>query len=317
VPDVPPTAPKIGFRDLECLLVLVEELHFGRAAQRLGITQSSVARTIRRLEAELDVPLITRRSPAITPTAAGRRLADHVRPRLGGLALATAEARRAAGVVAPLRIGCVPDLALQHLQGFLGALHPRRPELELDVAYLRTAEQIRRLRTAQLDLALIRHAGEAEAIDVQPMFRGEPLAAFLPLGHRLEAKDSVAPGDLSDDVLLVTPREADPTLDDRVMTLLAAAGHRFRDVRETTGEDARSLLFAVAERHCAAIVPISALEVLGDVVSLVTARRLEPVVRMPDAALAWRVNPPSELHAIVSSAREVATHLYAQQSDEA
>jgi DNA-binding transcriptional LysR family regulator len=92
---------------------------------------------------------------------------------------------------------------------------------------------------------------------------------------------------------------------------------RFRDVRKTTGEDARSLLFAVAERYCIAIVPTSALDTLGDIVSLVPARPLEPAVRMRDTALAWRVAPPPELHAIVASARELATVLYAQQNDDA
>ena len=92
---------------------------------------------------------------------------------------------------------------------------------------------------------------------------------------------------------------------------------RFRDVRETTGEAALSLPFAVAERYCVASVPTSALDTLGDTVSLVTARPLEPVVRMPDTALAGRVAPPPELHAIVASARELATVLYAHQYDDA
>lgn len=313
---MPPPAPKIEFRDLECLLVLLEELHFARAAERLGITQSALARAIRRLESELDVPMVTRRSPSITPTEAGRRFADQVRPLLGGLRLATAEARRAAGVLAPVRIGCVPDLALQHLLGFVGAIHAHKADLDLDVAYLRTAEQIRRLRNGDLDLGLIRHVSAATGIDVAPVFIGEPLAAFLPVGHALASKATVAPGDLSDEVLVAAPRDADPTLDDRVMTLLATAGHQFRHVRRTTGEDDRSLLLAVAEHKCVAIAPTSALGALGDIASLVTARPLEPAVHAPDTALAWRVDVAAELSAIVFFTWEIANNLYAQQNDE-
>jgi DNA-binding transcriptional LysR family regulator len=317
VPDVPPPVPKIAFRDLECLLVLVEERHFARAAERLGITQSALARTIRRVEAELDVPLVTRRSPMATPTEAGERFADEVRPLLGGLRSATAEARRAAGVLSPVRVGCVPDLSLQHLQAFLGALYPQRPGWQVEVAFLRTAEQLRRLRDRDLDVALIRHAGEAEGIDVEPVFKGERLVAVLPLHHRLAAKAAIAPDDLGEEVLLVNPREADPAVEDRVMTLLAAAGHRFREVREITGEDGRSLLFAAGDHRCAAIMPASALDAWGDVASLVVAVPLEPVVRMPDAALAWRADPAPELAAIVAAAREVAASLYADRGDDA
>jgi DNA-binding transcriptional LysR family regulator len=127
---------------------------------------------------------------------------------------------------------------------------------------------------------------------------------------------AIAPGDLGEEVLLVNPRQADPTVADRVMTLLATAGHRFRDVRETAGEDGRSLIFAVGDHHCVAIMPASALAAWRDVASLVVARPLEPAVRMPDAALAWRVDPAPELAALAAAAREVAAGLYGDRGDD-
>jgi DNA-binding transcriptional LysR family regulator len=311
--DVSPSAPRIGARDLECLLVLVEELHFARAAKRLGITQSALARTIRTLEAELGVPLVTRRSQTITLTEAGRRFAEHARPVLGDLRLATAEARRADDPTAPLRIGCVPDLRLQHLLGFLGAIHHQQPLVDVDLAYLRTSEQVQRLQIGELELALIHFASEAERIDIEPVYKGERLAAFLPLGHPAAGAEAVAPGDLGDDVRVMTPRKADP-LDDHVTAKLTAAGHSFREQRETSGIDARSLVFAVAEHRCVAIAPTSTVELLGDIASLVTVRPLDPAVRMPDTALAWRAEPLPQLNEIVASARDVASAIYAQQS---
>lgn len=148
------------------------------------------------------------------------------------------------------------------------------------------------------------------------MFVGEPLAAFLPPGHRLAARESITPGDLGDDVLIVTPREGDPTLHDHLTTLLATAGHRFFDVRETTGEDARSLLLAAAENQCVAIAPASTREIVGDIASLVNTRPLEPVLRTPDTALAWRVTPPPELEPIVAAARQAAADLYTRSSQD-
>ena len=60
---------------------------------------------------------------------------------------------------------------------------------------------------------------------------------------------------------------------------------------------------------------MSVLEVLGDVLSLVTTRPLQPAVRMPGTALAWRADPPQELHAVGSTARQLAATLYAQQQE--
>jgi hypothetical protein len=70
------------------------------------------------------------------------------------------------------------------------------------------------------------------------------------------------------------------------MGLLATAGHRSRHVHRTAGEDARSLLFAKAQQQGIAIAPVSVVEALDEIMSLVIARPLEPVVRMPDTALA-------------------------------
>ncbi len=187
--------------------MLVEEQHFGRAAEQLGVTRSALAQVVRRMEAELDVPLVMCQSSVAIPTTAGESFAAQIAPLLGGLELAIGEARRAAGVGVPVRIGCVPDLRLARLQGFIGALYTRHPELQLDVSYLRTAEQIRRLRTGRLDLGLIHDAGELEGIDVEPVFRGEPLAAFLPVSHRLATADTIAAGDLLEgECVLVVPR---------------------------------------------------------------------------------------------------------------
>ena len=291
--------------------MLIDEGHLGRAAELLGITPDELVDDMRRLEAELAVPLVNGQSPGVTPTTAGRSFAELVRPLLAGLELAATEARRVAGALPQVRIGCVPDLPLDRLQGFLGAVYSERPELELDVVYLRTSEQIRRVRSGTLDLGLIHHVGDAEGIALEPVFAGAPLVAFLPLGHRLAQVNAVRAGDIlaGGYALVVPPREADPALADRIVALLSRAGHDVGDVRESIGDDPRSLLLAVAQRQWVALEPVSILDAVGDLASLVTVRPLDPPVRMPDTALAWRASPPPELQAIVSLAREAASSL--------
>jgi DNA-binding transcriptional LysR family regulator len=313
--DLSPAATGIAFRDLECLLALVEERDYARAADRLGMTQSAVARAIRRLESEVHVPLVVRRSAGVAPTDAGQRFADHAGRLIAGLRLATSEARRSAGVPAPVQIGCVPDLPVQHLQSFLGGLYLDQPDLLVDVAHVHTAEQLRALQGGELDLGVIRHARDARGIEVEPLFQGEQLAAFLWIGHRLAPSSSVGPDDLREESLVVPPRTVDPALDDRLKTRLVA-GYQFREIRDAPGADARSLLFAVGEHRAIAVAPISLLYAAGDVATLVTARPLRPALLMPDTALAWRADPPPELGKIVAAARAVARRLYRRADTE-
>ena len=89
--------PAIELRHLRYYLAVVEELHFGRAAARLGISQPPLSQTIRRLEDELGVQLLQRTSRSVVPTPAGLALAGEARRVLGALECAVAEARRAAG----------------------------------------------------------------------------------------------------------------------------------------------------------------------------------------------------------------------------
>jgi DNA-binding transcriptional LysR family regulator len=311
--EMPLGVPRIEFRDLEWFLVLIDEGHLGRAAELLGITPEELFDGMRRVEAGVGVALFAHQSPGVAPTTAARSFAEPVRPLLAGLELAATEARRVAGALPPVRIGCVPDLPLGRLQGFLGAVYSERPELELDVVYLRTSEQIRRVRSGALDLGLIHHVGDIEGIELESVFPGAPLVAFLPLGHRLAHADAVRAGDILEGAyaLVVPPREADPALADRIVAVLSKAGHDVGDVRESIGDDPRSLLLAVAQRQWVALEPASILDAVGDLASLVTLRPLDPPVRMPDTALAWRASPPPELQAIVSLARDAASSLRA------
>jgi len=292
---------------------VLEERHFARAAERLGMADDELARAVRALENEARVALIVRSSAAVWPTPAGSRFADHARMVLAGLRVAVVEARLAGRVPAAVRLGCVPDLPLQPLQCFLGGLYLGDIGIDVEVIRLRTAEQLGRLRHRELDLALVHDAAEDDGVRRDPVFAGERLAAFVPAGHPLEACDAVGPADLEDEVLLLAPRGADASLDDWLATLLAQAGYRFRDVRRTAGSDPRDLLFSVADRNGVTVAPSSTLAVVGDVATTVAARPLEPPLWMPDTMLAWCADPSPELAVVIDAARDVARMLRADR----
>ena len=144
-------------RQLEAFLAVAAELHFSRAAQRLGIAQSAVSQQVRRLEQALGVELLTRTSRRVQLTPAGealRRQAPGLLGRIDGLAhtvqaLAAGEAGTVVlGAQGAALIGIVPQ-ALQRLGAEL-------PQLQVVVRQLTSREQVEGLRLGTLDLALVR-----------------------------------------------------------------------------------------------------------------------------------------------------------------
>ena len=138
----------IDLRHLRYFLAVSEELHFGRAARRLHLTQPPLSHAIRRLEEELGVRLLDRTSRSVALTDAGRVFADEGRKMLAAFQRAVEEARRAGGVGTTVRIGCVPALPIERLLAYIEALRDREPDVSIRVAHLLTLEQEKRLRAA-------------------------------------------------------------------------------------------------------------------------------------------------------------------------
>jgi DNA-binding transcriptional LysR family regulator len=214
-------------------------------------------------------------------------------------------------LTATLRIGCAPHLGAQKLQTFLGACYAEVPHLDVEVFHLASGEQRRRLRGAELDLGLFdaAYAGAEPDIETQPLFPGDPLAVFLPLSHPLAAGERVEPRALVGRALVTRPWASDPDFHELLLSRLARAGYRFSEVRERGGDDARDLLFAVAEGRGITIGPLSLRAAAGDVGKLVTARALDPPQTMPDTLLAWRADPPADRRDTLELVRARAARL--------
>jgi hypothetical protein len=204
-----------------------------------------------------------------------------------------------------LRIGCVHDLPLQRLQAFLGLLYQCEPDLRGEVMHLGTAEQLELLRAGGLDIGIVHDGIDAPGFEIEPLYPGEVLAAFLPIGHALLEHDSLGPSQLADQLLVVPPRAAAPALADWLVTRLAADGYRFRRIHETAGAHPRDVLLATAERFGITLAPASTAAVAGDVATLVARVALDPAPQMPDTVLAWRPGRPPRLASLVAVAREL------------
>ena len=129
---------------LACFVAVAEELHFGRAAERLGMAQPPLSQRIQRLERELGVRLFDRSSRRVELTAPGRLLLDEARDILTRVDRVYSVAERARlGEVGTVRAGLPSDLGGPIVAALIAAFRDRRPDLRLDLRETGTAEQVR------------------------------------------------------------------------------------------------------------------------------------------------------------------------------
>ena len=301
-------AVAIELRHLRYFVAVSEELHFGRAAARLHMAQPPLSHAIRRLEDELGVLLFERTSRVVRPTEAGLVFAEEARQVLSRFDRAVSETRRAGGDDSPLRIACAPHLPIERLLRFLEALCARDLNVGTDVRHVVTSEQVTLLRSGEIDVGIIPFARRHRGLELEPLFPGEPLAAYLARAHPLAAKGVLTPDDLRGEVLAIFPRAVNPALHDRWLARLDETGYRFRTIREINGVDSRDMVMAVAAGTAVALAP-SPFERADGEANLVLQRRLDPPLSMDDTVAVWLADAPRGLRAILDAVRDVAGEL--------
>ncbi|NUO40534.1 MAG: LysR family transcriptional regulator [Streptomyces sp.] len=205
-------------RQLAYFVTVAEELHFGRAAERLHIVQSAVSQQIQRLERELGAELFDRSPRRVRLTAAGERLLPEART-----VLAAAERARAAVAPPPgLRIGTSTGLG-EHLDRVLAAFTRRAPEVPVELVSLPVAERLAQVAGGQLDAAFVRAVEPVPGVRVLPLW-SDPLVAALPAGHPLAARSEIGVEELAGLPLALTDRRTNPALVDLVVGACHEAG---------------------------------------------------------------------------------------------
>jgi DNA-binding transcriptional LysR family regulator len=194
------------FRHLRYFTVVAEELHFGRAAEVLGIAQPPLSQSIQRLERELDVELFDRSRRRIELTPAGRLLLDEAHSLVAG------EQRMRAlmhmvrdGKLGTLRAGVPPETPARTLQALLRRLADEVPGLDVDLHELTTDVQVRMLADAQLDIGLLHHPVDAADLRLGPASRIR-LGVVLPRASPLAGRAELALADLAGHDLIMAPR---------------------------------------------------------------------------------------------------------------
>jgi DNA-binding transcriptional LysR family regulator len=187
-------------RELRYFVAVAEELHFGRAAQRLGIAQPPLSRAIRQLERRLGVDLLARTSRSVALTEAGAVLLREGRAALDAVDAAGRRTRRAAlaatgepGLVLVTKAGASSELLAKLLDAY--AAEPGA--VTVDVMLCGIAEQERLLRDGRADVALLhRPFDSTSGFDVEELST-EGQVAVLPAGHPLTTRTGVLTADVT------------------------------------------------------------------------------------------------------------------------
>ncbi|MDX3234470.1 LysR substrate-binding domain-containing protein [Streptomyces sp. ME03-5709C] len=239
----------LDLRKLRYFVAVAEELHFGRAAERLHIAQPVLSRQIRALEDELKVRLFLRdrRSTELTP--AGAQLLADAGPLLAAAGAARRRVVRAARGVASFTVGFMPGLIVT---GAVRELSRRHPDLTVEVVRTSWDDQTEVILDGRVDIAYVRMPVDTRGLATRSLLT-EPRVVVLPADHPYAGKPGLVIADLAGEHLLQDPAAVPEWRD--IAKELAEPGRRpavpvFRSVEEK--------LESVAAGRGVVVLPLSA-----------------------------------------------------------
>lgn len=214
----------IELRILRQFVALAEELHFGRAAERLHMTQPPLTQAIRKLETELGAPLFERSSRRVALSAAGHALLPSARKLLADAqGLAGLARAAAAGQRGRVRLGFVSTVGYGELPRWLKRFRDAHADIELHLAEATLDVQQRSFAAGELDAGFIIHApGSLPAGFEGLTVAREPMVLALSTDSRLAARKQLRTTDVLAQPLVIFPRDIAPSLYDALLAFYRA-----------------------------------------------------------------------------------------------
>lgn len=239
---------------LRCFVAAAEELHFGRAAQRLDMLPSTLGRQIQALERDLGAQLLARTTRSVTLTKNGDLLLGEARVLLAQADAAVLLLRASGrGSSTTLRIGAIDSAAAGLLPLLLHDLRERRPEIAVQLVEDKTIRLLPQLLSGRLDLAFIRPPAKPDPrLEVRYLLH-ETAVVAIPCSHYLAARAQVTVEDLSGLPMIVPERRSRPHSHDLTIMLFAQAGLQARVAQ--FAEEKQTIVALVATDIGIAIVP--------------------------------------------------------------
>jgi DNA-binding transcriptional LysR family regulator len=293
----------IELRHLRMFVTVATELHFGRAAQVLHVSQPAVSQQVRALEKSLGVELFARTSRLVELTPAGMVLLDAAPRVLFEADRATDRVRQAgAGAVGLLVVGSVGTALASIAPLVLRELRTRFPDLQIEISQMDTAAQLSALAAGRIDVGLVRSAATGPSISTERLVE-DRLVVALPEDHRLAADEAIDVADLAGDPFVLWPRALGEEFFDIVTGFCREHGFSPRVVAE--GNDIETQLGLVAAGMGVSLQPAFYANLRRVGVAFRPLSGASPLVALQ---VAWRAgnSSPSVAH-FVSAARHVAS----------
>ena len=192
--------------ELETFLVLADELHFGRTAERRQVSPQRVSQIIQALERRIGGPLFERSSRRVALTPLGRQFRDHLQPHYQGIqdaiACATATAQ---GITCHLRVGVFGVLWATLIVEAADTLRARQPAIELIVHEISAGDGFGPLLRGEVDVMNVSLPVYEPELTTGPVLLEEPRLLAISTRHPLAAREDIGLEDLADTPLLAAP----------------------------------------------------------------------------------------------------------------
>lgn len=239
---------------LTAFIAAAEELHFGRAAARMYMSQPPFSQLIRRLENAVGAQLFERTTRSVRLTPAGHAMEDSARDVVERLNLMLRDVQRAAlGEAGALCIGMAPTAACSPLAEKLYAYRQAHPQIELELREMNSNAMEAALRQRVIDVALMRPLPMDSDIDVVDAL-DEPMVLAVRQDGALGQRDSIALEEIAELALIGYVQAVSPYFRHMLQAMFAAIKRRPRIVQESV---IPTILTLVEAGVGAAVVPWS------------------------------------------------------------
>lgn len=243
---------------LACFCAAAEELHFGRAAARMFMSQPPFSQQIKRLEQQVGVALFVRTTRSVRLTPAGMVMHRHARKIASDTATMLRETKMAArGEAGSLVIGLAPTVAYAPIAETLYQFRIDHPNIEVDLREMNSVNMEAKIQQRDIDLALMRPIEMDATITSHEVFR-EPLVLALRSDHPWSAKRRIDPAQVAELPLLGYSQTASPYFRELLQSIFATTRIRPRYVQESV---IPTILTLAEVGVGAAIVPLSLMQI--------------------------------------------------------
>ena len=299
-------------RHLRYFVAVAEELHFGRAAERLHVSQPPLSQQIKQLEEEVAVRLFDRTKRWVRLTSGGRQFLEQARQVLAQADSAVIAARRAMGGECDhLSVACAPWAKLMAVPHILRTFSRLQPAIHIDIQTLDSVRQVRAIRTRSVDVGFMCPGSREGDIQMEALI-ARPLVVALPSNHRLAARGRLSPRDLAGESYVMLAPDVAPVYAEIVTEYWEKTGVTMRERLKV--DQPHAVIDLVAAGTGFALVPSSVQEYEK---KRIVCRRLDPAPPELGLSLAWArgVDSPA-INALLEAARQVVGQPRADVSSE-